>query len=101
VKEIPSMVRLQKILGDKEFSILTVNIGETKEQILDFKKKVPFDLPILLDKNGAAVKDWGVYAFPSNFIFDKDLNIQFTYRGALEWDNSEVIKNFEDLIHRQ
>jgi thiol-disulfide isomerase/thioredoxin len=98
VKEIPSMVRLQKILGDKEFSILTVNIGETKEQILDFKKKVPFDLPILLDTNGGAVKDWGVYAFPSNFIFDKDLNIHFTYRGALEWDEKNVVKSIQSIM---
>ena len=98
VKEIPSMVRLQKILGDKEFSILTVNIGETKQQILDFKKKVPFDLPILLDTNGGAVKDWGVYAFPSNFIFDKDLNIHFTYRGALEWDEKNVVKSIQKIM---
>jgi len=76
---------------------LTVNIGETKEQILDFKKKVPFDLPILLDTNGSAVKDWGVYAFPSNFIFDKDLNLHFTYRGAIEWDDPDVVDKIRSI----
>jgi len=68
VKEIPSLVRLQTILKDKPFKILTVNVGESKQEIDAFMKKVKVDLLIMLDHFGQAVKDWGVYVYPSNFF---------------------------------
>ena len=39
IKEMPSMVRLESRLAGKPFVILAVNMGETKNEILDFRKK--------------------------------------------------------------
>ncbi len=98
VKEIPSLVRLSKQLNQKNFKIITINVGESKQQIEDFMKKVAFDLPILLDESGVAVKDWGVYAYPSNFLLDKNGIIRYSYRGALEWDSPVIIKTINTLF---
>ncbi|MBW5289667.1 MAG: thioredoxin family protein [Candidatus Ruthia sp. Apha_13_S6] len=98
VTEIPSLVRLQTILKDKPFKILTVNVGESKQEIDAFMKKVKFDLPIMLDHSGQAVRDWGVYAYPSNFLLDKNGNIRYTYRGALEWDARPIVKTIQSLF---
>ena len=99
VKEIPSLVRLkEERLSGKQFEILTVNIGEEKKVIEDFVKLIKFELPILLDTRGDAVKDWKVYAYPSNFIIDKQGKIRYAYRGALEWDADSIVKTFEGLL---
>ncbi|BBB24591.1 conserved hypothetical protein [Isorropodon fossajaponicum endosymbiont JTNG4] len=98
VKEIPSLVRLQTILKDKPFKILTVNVGESKQEIDASMKKVKFDLPIMLDHSGQAVKDWDVYAYPSNFFLDKNGKIRYTYRGALEWDAKPIVKTIQSLF---
>ena len=98
VTEIPSLVRLQSKLKDQPFKILTVNVGESKQTINAFMKQVKFDLPIMLDSEGEAVKQWGVYAYPSNFLLDKNGIIKYTYRGALEWDSNAVIDTIKELL---
>ncbi|MDB3870061.1 TlpA family protein disulfide reductase [Candidatus Thioglobus sp.] len=98
IKEIPSLVRLGEQLKQQDFEIITVNVGESAREISDFKRHVKFDLPILLDDEGKAVQEWGVYAYPSNFILDKNAIIRYTYRGALEWDSPAIIKTIEKLF---
>lgn len=98
IKEIPSLVRLESLLKDQPFKIITINVGETKKEIDVFMKKVKFDLLILLDGSGKAVKDWGVYAYPSNFILDKNGIIRYTYRGALEWDSKAIVNTIKTLF---
>jgi thiol-disulfide isomerase/thioredoxin len=98
IKEIPSLVRLGDKLKQQDFEIITVNVGESAREISDFKKRVKFDLPILLDDEGKAVQDWGIYAYPSTFILDKNAIIRYTYRGALEWDSPTIIKTIGKLF---
>ncbi|MBC8494365.1 MAG: TlpA family protein disulfide reductase [Candidatus Thioglobus sp.] len=98
VEEVPSLARLNEKLKATDFQILTINVGESKQQINEFMKKVPFDLPILLDESGIAVKNWGVYAYPSNFLLDKNGTIRYVYRGALEWDAPNIVKTISQLL---
>ena len=98
VKEIPSLIRLQQQFKDQSFQIITINIGESKKDMADFLKKVKLELPIMLDTDGQAVKDWGVYAYPSNFVLDKDGVIRYAYRGALEWDAPEIVNTIKTLL---
>lgn len=98
VEEIPSLGRLVEKMGDKPFKVLTVNIGEPREQIEEFLEKVKADFPILLDTDGQTVRDWKVYAYPSNFLIDRRGVIRYAYRGALEWDAEEIIDTIKDTI---
>jgi peroxiredoxin len=91
-------VRLQQKFKQQNFKILTVNVGEPKAKIIKFTKKIPLDLPILLDEDGIAVKNWGVYAYPSNFLIDKNGVIRYGYRGALEWDKQSVVETIKTLL---
>jgi len=98
VEEIPSLMRLQQQFNQNDFKIITINVGESREQIIEFMKKVKLDLPIILDTEGQAVKDWGVYAYPSNFVLDKNGVIRYAYRGALEWDSQPIINTIKTLL---
>ena len=98
VTEIPSLVRLQEKFKGQNFKIITINIGESKERIVKFVKKVGLTLPVLFDPDGEATKDWGVYAYPSNFLIDKQGVIRYGYRGALEWDKQSVVETIKTLL---
>ncbi len=98
IKEIPSLVRLGEQLKTQNFKIITVNVGESASEINEFKKRIKFDLPILLDDSGQAVQDWGVYAYPSNFLLDQNGIIRYTYRGALEWDEPSIVNTIKTLL---
>jgi thiol-disulfide isomerase/thioredoxin len=101
VKEIPSLMRLKNKVNNDNFEILTVNIGESKNKIMSFKKKVKFDLETLLDTDGKYANLWNIYAYPSNYIWDKNLVVRYGYRGALEWDRDDIVKTINELLNEK
>ena len=91
VKEIPSLSRLAEILEAKDFEVVTVNIGEDEQHIRDFVRDLPVNFEILMDQDSQSVRDWHVYAYPTNFLLNREGKLTHAYRGALEWDSPEVI----------
>lgn len=98
VEEIPSLSRLVEGMKDKPFKVVAVNIGESQQAINEFIKAIPVNFDILLDKDGQTVRDWKVYAYPSNFLVDQQGQIQYAYRGALKWDAPSIVKTIERLF---
>jgi thiol-disulfide isomerase/thioredoxin len=98
IREIPSLMRLKDILKNEKFKIITINVGESKEKIAKFKGYVDFDLPIAMDTDGVAIKEWKIYAYPSNFILDEDGKIILALKGAAEWDDKHIVKAIIDIL---
>jgi thiol-disulfide isomerase/thioredoxin len=98
VEEIPSLSRLVARLQHRSFKVVAVNIGESADSIRQFLREIPVNFDILLDPHGEAVRDWKVYAYPSNYLLDRNGRIQYAYRGALEWDAPEIVETIERLI---
>jgi thiol-disulfide isomerase/thioredoxin len=98
VEEVPSLSRLVSRMRGKPFKVVSVNVGETPEDIRRFTASMAVNFDILMDRDGKAVRDWKVYAYPSNYLLDKNGNIRYAYRGALEWDSADVIDTIERLF---
>lgn len=98
VEEIPSLSRLVERMKDKPFKVIAVNVGESPDDIKQFVKSIPVNFEILLDSDGTAVRDWKVYAYPSNYLVDKNGKIEFAYRGALKWDAPSIVNMIEKLF---
>lgn len=98
VEEIPSLSRLVEKMKGKPFKVVAVNIGESTEVIQKFVKSIPVNFEILLDKENTAVRDWKVYAYPSNYLLDRDGKIQYAYRGALHWDSENIVNTINSLL---
>ncbi len=98
VDEIPSLARLSGLYDEGRFAVLTINIGESRQRVTDFLSPLNTGFSVLLDEDGSAARDWRVYAFPSNFLIDKNGLIQYSYSGALEWDSQEVLEIIETLL---
>ncbi len=98
-KEMPSMSRLAAKLGDRPFTLLGVNVGESPEEIRAFLKQVPVDFPILLDSDGHTLKPWQVFAFPTSYIVDKRGRLRLGLFGSIEWDEAETVAKIEALLN--
>ena len=99
VHEMPSMERLSKRFSTNDFIILGVNMAEdrkTVEQFLNSKVKVSF--PIIFDKNGAALKRWGVFAFPTSYVIGKEGKIRYALFGSVDWENQEILTKITQLM---
>jgi thiol-disulfide isomerase/thioredoxin len=98
VEEMPSLSRLAEKMKGQPFKVVGVNIGESAQAINEFLRKIPANFEILLDRNGQAVRDWKVYAYPSNYVVDKQGVIRYAYRGALQWDSAAIIQTIKTLF---
>jgi len=102
VHEMPSMQRLKEKMAGKPFVIFGVNMAEPENEVRDFlATKVKVDFPILMDRDGAALKAWKVFVFPTSFIVGPDGKIRYGLYGEFEWDTEEVIHTMESLLRRK
>jgi thiol-disulfide isomerase/thioredoxin len=100
VEEIPSLGRLQQKFPTENLSIVSVDVGDQKEQVEQFLKKVPAKYPVMLDSEGRTVHDWNLRAFPTTFIIDRQGIIRLAYFGGLQWDAPEVVKQLRELVEK-
>ena len=93
------MQRLKEKLAGRPFTILAVNMGETAEEVREFlATKVKVDFTILMDRDGAALKSWKVFVFPTSFVVAPDGHIRYALFGAYEWDAPEPVAIIESLL---
>ena len=103
VHEMPSMERLSARLAGEPFVILGVNMAEPPDAVREFlgalqETQTAVTFPILLDRDGAALKGWRVFAFPTSFVIDKKGRIRYALFGAMEWDDESVVEKIRALV---
>lgn len=75
-----------------------MNVGEDRERILAFLQQVPVELPVLMNYDASASKDWMIYVYPSSYLVDYQGDIRYAYLGALEWDSIENLRIIRSLL---
>ena len=63
-----------------------------------FLKDKPVEFPVLMDSDGEALRRWGIYAFPTTLVLDRQHRIRYAVFGAFDWDSAEVIDTLEPLL---
>ncbi|HMT92791.1 TlpA disulfide reductase family protein [uncultured Thiothrix sp.] len=95
IKEIPSLNNLQTRFSQKEFVVLSVDVGEEPKDIQAFLEHLPADYPVLVDSTSSSTEPWQLKAFPSTYVIDRKGQLRYMYFGGLEWDEPEIIKFLE------
>ena len=97
-EEMPSMQALRQRLDGKPFEVLAVNLMESEEKIAAFREAELVDLPVLMDRDGAAAKRWKVRMLPISFVIDRRGTIRYQLVGEANWTGRDITSAIERLI---
>jgi thiol-disulfide isomerase/thioredoxin len=98
-EEMPSMMKLNRIMAGKPFQMVAVSIDEGGvPEIESFFKSSGYSLPTYTDPNGAAQKTYGITGVPESFLIDRNGILVKKVIGPLAWDSPEVVSFIEGLM---
>jgi len=96
--EMPAMQRLKDNFPGTTFTILAVNVKETREKAWRFRQLVNVDFTVLLDKAGKAADDWSVSMYPTSYLIDKTGRIRYVAYGTPAWESAAVKQLIQTLL---
>ena len=79
-EEIPELAALMKSPGAAKALFVGVNVGDNAAKAAKFVSRTKYPYVVVLDKNKAVAKKYGVLGLPVTIIISKDKKIVF--RGA-------------------
>lgn len=95
--EMPSMEALYRRLKDRGFEVLAVNNREREKDVSAFMDQYGLSFPALLD-SGRAARIYGITAFPTTYVIDREGMIITRVVGSINWDNPKITAAFESLL---
>jgi thiol-disulfide isomerase/thioredoxin len=96
--EMPSMETLYQELKDEGLEILAVDVQEGKKDVIDFITSYKLTFPAALDPTGNIAAIYGIEAFPTTYIIDRNGGIITRVVGAVDWNTPELINAFRTLL---
>jgi len=84
--EMPSLERLARRREADGLLVLAVNFKESVPTVRRFLERTPLAFPVVLDRDGAAAKDWQVRVFPSTVLIDRIGRARGVVRGEMDWE---------------
>jgi cytochrome c biogenesis protein CcmG, thiol:disulfide interchange protein DsbE len=96
VEEMPSLVELQKKLGDK---VVIVAVAEDADQnaVNQFVRDHHVDLLTVRDPKQNANELYGTFKFPETYVIDRDGKIVRKFIGATDWTSPDLVEYFDKL----
>jgi thiol-disulfide isomerase/thioredoxin len=96
--EMPSMEALYQTLKDEGLEILAVDVQEGKKGVADFISSYKLNFQTALDPSGTIAAVYGIEAFPTTYIIDRNGSIITRVVGAVNWNTPELIHAFRTLL---
>lgn len=100
-EEMPSMQLLYDELREEGLEMLAVNVLENRETAQEFIDEQGFTYPVLLDRDGRVMLRYGVRAYPTTYLIDREGYVIGVRPGFHDWGTDEMIASMRDLLAMQ
>jgi thiol-disulfide isomerase/thioredoxin len=81
VQAIPVVTEVAQSMADAGVELYAVNVGESKDEINDFLKKIKITAPIVLDPESEIAEAYQTTAIPQTILIGKDGRIEVVHIG--------------------
>lgn len=90
VKSLPGLIEAMKAFPEDKVAFLTVNQGETKEQVRKFVDARGFKMPVGFDASQQVAKKYGVEGIPHTVVISRDGKIALVKTGYSPEGEKEI-----------
>jgi thiol-disulfide isomerase/thioredoxin len=99
--EMPSMEKLYRKFKNRDFTIVTINLQESAEDVKVFFESLQLTFPALLDSDGNVGRLFGIRSIPTTFILNQKGGMIGKVFGSRKWNGKDAEKLFNLLILKQ
>ncbi len=92
------MNKMQSLYGEEKFSIIAINLDESRDAARTFLEKIPASFDIAYDPLGRTAEAYKLKAMPSSFLINKRGELVYRHVGFHSEDKDELEKNIKQLI---
>lgn len=96
VEEMPSLVQLQKHLGDK-VTIIAVSEDSDDKPYQQFVRQHNVDLLTVRDTQQKTNEIYGTFKFPETYVVDRSGKIVRKFIGAQQWTSPDIVEYLQKL----
>jgi thiol-disulfide isomerase/thioredoxin len=96
--EMPSLDLMALKYERDGLAVLTVNFKDGVQTVRRFLDVVPLSLPVLMDRDGAAARAWGVNVFPTTLLVSRRGVPVGIVRGEVDWNGADGKRLIESLL---
>ena len=96
--EMPSLQRVARERAGDGLLVLAVNYQEGAPKIRSFLETLRLELPVLLDRDGTAARQWTPRVFPSTVLVDRRGQPMTSVVGEIDWTGVEAAALIKSLL---
>ncbi|MDQ0149324.1 TlpA family protein disulfide reductase [Eubacterium multiforme] len=94
--ELPDLEKFYKAnKNNKDFKLLTIDVGESKDAVEKFMKENKYNFHVLLDKNTEVSYNYTATALPTTVLIDKEGYIKKIIMGAM---NENSMNSYKEML---
>ena len=94
------MNKIQKNYSDEGFTVIAINLDESRKDAEKFLKQIPANFDIAFDPKGNTAESYQVKAMPSSYIIDKKGNVIYAHKGFRGNDEEKMEAKIRKLLRQ-
>jgi len=98
VEEMPSLQRLEDMLGERGLRVVAVSVDERLADVPDFVEDHRLRFLVLHDLGKRVSRRWDVFQFPETWIVRRDGTLASHIVGARDWAAPQSLEVFSHLL---
>jgi len=79
--EMPDLQAFYDLHADDGFVVIGVNIGESREKVLEFSEAFDISFPLWLDQDEETLRAMNTTAMPSSYVLDRSGTVRLAWSG--------------------
>lgn len=98
IPEMAALDRLAARRAGQPLVIVTVSVAEVDAAVRRFFAERPTALPVLMDRDRATARAWGVTSLPTSVLLDAGHHRVFVANGEVDWDGEAANALIDGLV---